>query len=142
MEKNNCPLCVPHSTENIIWQNGFCRIIPADELGYPGFIRVILQAHVKEMSDLTQLEQQQLMGVVFQVERCVRQVMLPEKVNLAALGNMVPHTHWHIIPRYSDDASFPGSVWSEKLRITPESILKERKAKELELIQLIKETLS
>jgi diadenosine tetraphosphate (Ap4A) HIT family hydrolase len=44
------------------------------------------------------------------------EVMYPDKVNLAALGNMVPHLHWHIIPRFKEDVFFPGSVWSEKQR--------------------------
>jgi diadenosine tetraphosphate (Ap4A) HIT family hydrolase len=41
---------------------------------------------------------------------------MPEKINLASLGNAVPHLHWHIIPRFSDDPHFPNAVWSTKLR--------------------------
>jgi diadenosine tetraphosphate (Ap4A) HIT family hydrolase len=52
--------------------------------------------------------------------------MHPDKVNIAALGNMVPHIHWHVIPRFKDDAFFPGSVWSERAQQTPENILVSR----------------
>ena len=45
--------------------------------------------------------------------------MAPDKVNLASLGNVVPHLHWHVIPRFADDPHFPNPVWGSKLRDTP-----------------------
>ena len=68
------------------------------------------------------------MGLVFLVEEAIHHVMKPSKVNLAALGNMVPHIHWHVIPRYKDDAFFPGSAWSVRTQETPKSSLEARKA--------------
>ncbi len=56
------------------------------------------------------------MQVVFAAERALRQLMLPAKINLASLGNMTAHLHWHVIPRFADDMHFPGSVWSEARR--------------------------
>ncbi|MFM6921883.1 MAG: HIT family protein, partial [Polynucleobacter victoriensis] len=50
------------------------------------------------------------------VEQAIIEVMQPDKVNLAALGNMVPHLHWHVIPRYQQDKTFPCSVWSNPQR--------------------------
>ena len=65
-----------------------------------------------------------MMDVMWQVEQVVRDVMQPEKINLASLGNMVPHLHWHVIPRYTDDAHFPAPVWAETKRTpSPESLL-------------------
>ena len=46
----------------------------------------------------------------------MRQVLNPTKINLASLGNMTPHLHWHVIPRFADDVNFPNPVWA----ITPE----------------------
>ena len=46
------------------------------------------------------------------VEQCLREHLSPAKINLAALGNMVPHLHWHVIARFADDTHFPGSVWA------------------------------
>jgi diadenosine tetraphosphate (Ap4A) HIT family hydrolase len=79
------------------------------------------------MTDLTYGERENLMALVFAVEEAVRHVMHPDKVNIAALGNMVPHIHWHVIPRYQDDAFFPGSVWSQKTRKMPVTNLEARK---------------
>lgn len=110
-----CPLC---STEgqDILWQDPFCRVIWVDDADYPGFCRVILNAHIKEMTDLSTTDQQRLMGVVFAVESAVREVLQPDKINLASLGNMVPHVHWHVIPRFADDRHFPDAVWAAPKR--------------------------
>jgi diadenosine tetraphosphate (Ap4A) HIT family hydrolase len=64
------------------------------------------------MSDLLVEEQHYLMGVVFAVERSLRILMNPDKINLASLGNQVPHLHWHVIARFTDDRHFPASIWS------------------------------
>lgn len=54
------------------------------------------------------------MNVVFAVESALRTLVAPDKINLAALGNMVPHLHWHVIPRWHDDSHFPGAIWAEQ----------------------------
>ena len=56
------------------------------------------------------------MAVVAEVERVLRAQLLPTKINLAALGNMVPHLHWHVIARYDWDSHFPAPVWASPLR--------------------------
>jgi diadenosine tetraphosphate (Ap4A) HIT family hydrolase len=68
--------------------------------------------------------------------------MDPDKVNLAALGNMVPHIHWHIIPRYKDDAFFPGSVWSARTQDVPKSALEVRRALAKQLSAAIRSAIS
>jgi diadenosine tetraphosphate (Ap4A) HIT family hydrolase len=87
------------------------RIVRVDDPNYPGFCRVILNKHVREMTDLPQAEQQTLMSVVFAVEQTIRQLYQPDKINLASFGNMVPHVHWHIIPRWINDRHFPEPIW-------------------------------
>jgi diadenosine tetraphosphate (Ap4A) HIT family hydrolase len=84
----------------------------ADALRYPGFCRVIWNEHVREMSDLLAGERALLMAAVFRVEAALRQALHPAKINLASLGNMTPHLHWHVIPRYRDDATFPKPIWA------------------------------
>ena len=86
----NCPLCVP-AQESVLWSDALCRVIWVDSPDYPGDCRVVLNAHVREMSDLPEDERQRLMAVVFAVEAAVREVLRPDKVNLASLGNQVPH---------------------------------------------------
>lgn len=100
----------------MLWQDNFCRVILVDEPDYPGFCRVILNRHVREMSDLPETDQHRLMRVVFAVEAVLRRLMQPEKVNLASLGNVVPHVHWHVIPRFTDDAHFPQAIWGALMR--------------------------
>jgi len=114
----SCPLC-DTSGGTLLWQDARCRIVLADEPDYPGFLRVIVNAHVKEMSDLPAVAQQALMGAVFAAEAALRKVMQPDKINLASLGNVVPHLHWHVIPRFTDDPHFPNPVWGARLREPP-----------------------
>ena len=96
----------------ILWQNDLCRVVRVDDPDYPGFCRVILRRHVREMTELPEAERAALMAVVFAVEEVMRATMRPDKMNLASLGNMTPHVHWHVIPRYRDDRHFPGPVWA------------------------------
>jgi diadenosine tetraphosphate (Ap4A) HIT family hydrolase len=106
-----CELC-EHGGGDIVVQNAEWRVVLVDDANYPGFCRVIWNAHVAEMTDLLPVQRSSLMQAVCKVEQAIRDVMLPYKINLASLGNMVPHLHWHVIPRYSDDAHFPNPVWA------------------------------
>ena len=119
-----CPLCDTPGGKTL-WQDGFCRVVLADEPDYPGFLRVILSAHVKEMTDLSAADQQRLLQGVLATESALREVMAPDKINLASLGNVVPHLHWHVIPRFADDPHFPNPVWGDKKRDTPHAAAKD-----------------
>lgn len=110
-----CELCDTLGGE-LLWQNDLCRVVLVDDPQYRGFCRVILNRHVKEMTDLAAPERLQFMATVFAVESAVRLVVQPDKVNLASLGNAVPHLHWHIIPRFANDPHFPNSIWGEAKR--------------------------
>ena len=110
-----CELCVSNGGK-LLWRNAFCRIVSVADPDYPGFCRVILNRHVTEMTDLVDDEQQELMRVVFAVEAVVREVVKPDKINLASLGNMVPHVHWHVIPRWREDRCFPNPIWAPAQR--------------------------
>lgn len=110
-----CELCESAGGDTL-WQDDLCRVVLVADPDYPGLCRVIVNRHVKEMSDLDRMSRQQLMRVVFAVEQALRELLRPDKINLASLGNKVPHLHWHVVPRFADDRHFPGSVWSEPLR--------------------------
>ncbi len=110
-----CELCAaPGGT--LLWQDARCCAVYVDEPGYPGFCRVIWNAHIREMSDLDPADREHCMRVVFAVERVLRAAMHPDKINLASLGNMVAHLHWHVIPRFADDPHFPQPIWGVRLR--------------------------
>jgi len=112
-----CPLCQP-ANENVLWRDVRCRVILVDDSDYAGFCRVIWQQHVKEMTDLSESERTHFMAMVFAVETHLRELLHPDKINIASLGNQVPHLHWHVIPRFTDDAHFPDPVWAARRRET------------------------
>ncbi|MGQ0443050.1 MAG: HIT family protein [Methylophilaceae bacterium] len=127
-----CPLCQT-SPHTILWQDDSCRIVLLNDPDYPGYCRVELIAHVKEMTDLPSGQRLRLMQIVFAMESVLRDVLNPDKINLASLGNKTPHLHWHIIPRYENDKHFPNAHWGEAVRKAhPKSV----SSKQIELLKL------
>jgi diadenosine tetraphosphate (Ap4A) HIT family hydrolase len=112
---SDCPLCREDGGE-VVFRDGLLRVVLVDSPEYPGFVRVIANAHVREMTDLAPAGRQPLLDAVFAVESALREALAPHKVNLASLGNQVPHLHWHVIPRFADDAHFPEPVWGLRQR--------------------------
>jgi diadenosine tetraphosphate (Ap4A) HIT family hydrolase len=105
-----------------VYDDGRCRVVIADE-PFAGFCRVVWNAHVREMTDLAANERDHLMRVVFAVEAALRALVSPHKINLASLGNVVPHLHWHVIPRFERDSHFPNPVWGAAKRRSAEPML-------------------
>ncbi|TVO67652.1 HIT family protein [Denitromonas ohlonensis] len=114
----DCPLCQPEA-ERVLWRDDRCRVIRVADAHYHGYCRVIWHAHVAEMTDLAVADRAHLMNITLATEAAVRQVFSPTKINLASLGNMVPHLHWHVIARYADDAHFPDPIWAAPKRAAP-----------------------
>ncbi len=98
-----------------LWGDARCRVVLADE-PFLGFCRVIWNAHVREMTDLDDTDIDHFMRVAFAVERSLRARLAPVKMNLASLGNVTPHLHWHVIARFADDSHFPQPVWGTRQR--------------------------
>jgi len=111
----HCPLC-KNRGGSLLWRDKHCRVVLVTDPDYPGFCRVIWNSHVKEMTDLSATQRAHCMRVVFAVEQAVRAVFAPDKINLASFGNMAPHVHWHVIPRFACDAHFPHPVWGRRQR--------------------------
>jgi diadenosine tetraphosphate (Ap4A) HIT family hydrolase len=112
----------------MLWSDARLRVIAVDDADYPGYTRVVWKAHVAEMSDLAAGDRGHLLGVVNVVEEELRALMRPDKVNLASFGNMVPHLHWHVIPRFADDPHFPQSNWGVAQRARDDAATLERGA--------------
>lgn len=124
----SCPLCTSDGGQ-LVWRGTHLRVIRADEPGFPAFYRVVWNAHVAEFSDLDAGQRQHCMDVVVQVEQALRQHLQPTKINLATLGNMVAHLHWHVIARFDWDSHFPAPVWAAAQRereMALEAALRER----------------
>jgi diadenosine tetraphosphate (Ap4A) HIT family hydrolase len=112
----------------LIWRDHQVSVVAVDEAEYPGFTRVVWNDHIKEMTDLPVADRARVMDLVWAVESAQRQVMAPEKINLASFGNMTPHVHWHVIPRYRDDAHFPNPTWAVAQRASSTEVLAARRA--------------
>ncbi len=116
-----CPLCTDDAG-HVVWRQPELRIVRvtgADADEFPGFYRVIWHAHVVEWTDLTDSEQARCLRALNATERAVRGQLQPTKVNLASLGNVVPHLHWHVVARFDGDSRFPSPIWAPAQRHTP-----------------------
>lgn len=116
---NTCPLCNRDPAVEI-WHDDHLRVIDANEPEFPGFTRVIWHDHIREMTDLSAQDRLHLMSIIWKVERVMREQLAPAKINLAQFGNVVPHLHWHIIPRWALDSRFPDAFWAAAKKRTGE----------------------
>jgi diadenosine tetraphosphate (Ap4A) HIT family hydrolase len=115
-----CPLCDGLGGV-LVGRTPRLRVIRAEEdaARFPAFYRVVWDAHVPEFSQLSPAERQHCMDAVVLVEEALRRHLQPHKINLAALGNAVPHLHWHVIARFPWDSHFPAPVWAAPQRASP-----------------------
>lgn len=141
MNEHACPLCEADGGL-LVFRNHDLRIIQANEAGFPAFYRVVWNRHVAEFSDLSATERQICMHAVARVEQVLRSELRPVKINLAALGNMVPHLHWHVIARFDWDSHFPAPVWSVPQRPVDEAQVAAVASQCLEINRLIAEKMA
>jgi len=141
MKLADCELCKKDGGV-IVLANEWLRVVLVDEPHYPGYVRVIWNDHVREMSELDDDQRMRLMRTVFAVETAQREVLTPHKINLASLGNMTPHLHWHVIARFADDLHYPQPVWGAPQRTPDDQTLQVRRALVDRLREVIAEKVS
>jgi diadenosine tetraphosphate (Ap4A) HIT family hydrolase len=107
---SSCPLCA-EAGGVLIARSQQWRVIRAEDAAFPAFYRVVWNEHVSEFSALSSAQRSECMDVVCTVEQVLITALQPAKINLAALGNVVPHLHWHVIARFEADSHFPQPVW-------------------------------
>ena len=88
-----------------------CRVLVIKDAHYPWLLLVPRRAEAVEIIDLDEVEQAQLMTEVSRVSRALKEITRCDKLNVAALGNVVPQLHVHIIARRTGDAAWPRPVW-------------------------------
>lgn len=120
MTHAGCELCEQEGGIPV-FRNDALRVIRAQDTDHPAFYRVIWNAHVAEWTDLPPADRSRIMQAVAKVETVLREHLKPTKVNLASLGNVVPHLHWHVIARFDWDARWPAPVWAPKQRDVPDA---------------------
>ncbi len=111
----DCELCREDGGE-LVLRTPAWRLVHVRDAAYPGFFRVIWNDHVAEFTDLQPAQRSQCMQAVAKVEQVLRETLRPDKINLAALGNMVPHLHWHVVARFAWDPHFPQPIWAAAQR--------------------------
>ena len=117
-----CELCGPAapSVALTLWSSARLRVVRVlDAPDFPAFYRVIWNAHRAEFTDLSAADRLHCIEVVAQVERVLREQLGPDKINLASLGNVVAHLHWHVIARWRWDSHFPQPIWGTAQRERP-----------------------
>ncbi len=132
-----CDLC-HHDGGTVLWRGAQLRVVAVDDPDYPAFLRVVWNAHVREMSDLDAAQRALLMHAVHGAEQALRAHLAPDKINLASLGNVVPHLHWHVVPRYRADAHFPQPIWGTRQRDPDPALL----ARQHEALARVRESLA
>ena len=108
----NCIFCVPDN-ETIIYNHEICRVILVDNQYYPGYLQIISNQHEKELTDLPQTSSKYILELLLTLEVHLREIYNPDKINIASFGNMVPHVHFHLIPRFMGDRHFPNPIWGD-----------------------------
>ena len=126
MKRPGCELCEAEGGR-LVLSNEWLRIVLVDEPAFPGYARVIWHDHVRELTELAAGPLGRLMRTVCAVERAQREVLRPTKINVASLGNVTPHLHWHVIPRFADDTHFPRPVWGSPQRAADPQTLATRR---------------
>jgi diadenosine tetraphosphate (Ap4A) HIT family hydrolase len=87
------------------------RVLAVDDANYPWLLLVPRRPHIAEIIDLDEIEQAQLWTEIARTGRVLKELTGCDKLNIAALGNVVPQLHVHVIARRSGDASWPKPVW-------------------------------
>ncbi len=90
---------------------GLCDLRLMDDANYPWLILVPRLAGASELIDLDPHQRQALTEEIDRTGRTLRDAFRPDKLNIAALGNLVPQLHVHVIARFHDDPAWPAPVW-------------------------------
>ena len=90
-----------------------CHLLLAKDANYPWFILVPNRDNISEIHQLSASDQQQLVIESSALGKRLMTALQGDKLNVAALGNIVPQLHVHVIVRYKKDAAWPRPIWGE-----------------------------
>ncbi|MFA7676420.1 MAG: HIT family protein [Candidatus Shapirobacteria bacterium] len=102
-------------------------VIIEDYQFYKGYIIFLCKEHKKELHELDPNFRKKFLEEMSEVAEAVFKTFKPEKLNYELLGNTVSHMHWHLIPRYKNDAIPDKPIWiiDEKIRCNKKAEIKE-----------------
>ena len=88
-----------------------CRVLLMNDRRFPWLILVPEREAVREIHELPAADRAALIEEIAQASEALVRLVRPDKVNVGALGNIVPQLHVHVIARFSSDPAWPGPVW-------------------------------
>ncbi|WP_368164266.1 HIT domain-containing protein [Aeromonas sp. R6-2] len=91
-----------------------CRVLLSRDSNYPWLILVPRIDNLREIHHLAESDRQQLMRESCAVAALMEASLQPDKINIGALGNLVPQLHLHHVARFTGDAAWPGPIWGAK----------------------------
>lgn len=91
-----------------------CRLLLMKDANYPWFILVPDREEISEIHHLSEQDQQQLIRESSFLSAVIEDTFRADKINVAALGNMVPQLHVHHVVRYHDDVAWPSPIWGNQ----------------------------
>ncbi len=97
----------------VVGRFALSALLLLDDSTFPWFILVPQRQNVREIHQLSEPDQQQLMRESSQLAACIEKEFHADKINIAALGNVVPQLHIHHIVRYKTDPIWPAPVWGK-----------------------------
>ncbi len=112
---SDCPMCAKWRTEPElrIAELAHCYVILNRDQFFPGYTFVFTKEHVTELFHLDRQTRSELLEEVNLVAAALYNLFRPAKMNYELLGNMVPHMHWHLVPRFAGDPLWPRPIWAE-----------------------------
>ena len=111
----DCPMCTKWHAEPELRVAEFtrCYILLNRDQFFPGYTFVFTKEHVTELFHLDRQARAEVVEEVTAVAAALYNLFAPAKMNYELLGNMVPHMHWHLVPRFTNDPLWPRPIWAE-----------------------------
>ena len=103
------PVLAADTVEVTRWP--MCRVLLMNDSRYPWLVLVPQRAGVTELHHLSEADRNALMGEVARAASTLEDVLTPDKINVAALGNVVSQLHVHVIARFHRDPAWPKPIW-------------------------------
>jgi diadenosine tetraphosphate (Ap4A) HIT family hydrolase len=112
---NPCQMCTKWDSEPDlrIAELDRCYVLLNRDQFFPGYTFVFTKEHVTELFHLDRERRTAIMEEVTAVAAALYKLFNPDKINYELLGNMVPHMHWHLVPRFRSDRLWPRPIWAE-----------------------------
>lgn len=99
----DCPMCADSKEDDVVVHLNSGKVHLQNDADYPGYVILIFNRHAVELFELTEAERQHWVEDIARVGKAIWETCNPDKLNVSMLGNMSPHLHCHIIPRYPQD---------------------------------------